>query len=152
MPRRRKLNGIVGAVASSFLSRNNDVDGYWALGKLYLHAKQQGVLQVSVTLAPLEMMPNIEPMASIARTHRKLLVSQMERQCLPASWLVSSSVTIEFESATAKPRFLGSHVGGRPFRCNTLLTDDRQRKHEVTVVGWCWPHDATRETQSVRAC
>lgn len=152
MPRRREFNGIARAIADSFASRNNDVDGYWALGKLYLGAQQLNVLKVSITLVPSEVMPTSEPLATIARKYKLLLASLMEKHRLAASWLACASVSIEFESSTAKPRVRGIHAGGQPFECRVLLTDDLLREHTASSVGWCWPHDAARESQSARIC
>jgi len=38
MVRRKILNGVAAGLASSFVSRNNDIDGSWGMGKLYLVA------------------------------------------------------------------------------------------------------------------
>lgn len=39
MPRRSELNGVASDIVRSFVSRNNDLRGYWALGMLCVYAK-----------------------------------------------------------------------------------------------------------------
>ena len=34
MARRKEIKGIIDGLISSFISRNNDLNGYWAMGKL----------------------------------------------------------------------------------------------------------------------
>jgi len=150
MPRRRELKDVANAVAGSFSSRNSDIEGYWALGKLYHFAKQSGVLHLSVILMPPTLIASNGPFGSIAQQYSLMLVSQMEARHLTPSWLVSASVAIEFESNTAMPEFLGLYADCRPFECKVTLVDDLQRPHEATAAGWCWPHDPARETQSIR--
>jgi len=151
MPRRRELTGIADAVASSFASRNNDVNGYWALGQLYRRVIEGGSLQVTVGLVPQDEREAGEPMASVGTAYRQFLIAQLGKRGLPDSWVASASVDVQFESATAMPEFLGTYAGCRPFRCQVVLVDDQARQHKATSNGWCWPHDPARETQSTRA-
>lgn len=150
MPRRRELTGIADAVAGSFASRNNDVNGYWALGLLYQRAKEGGSLQVTVRLLPQDENEVGEPMASVRTGYRAFLRRHLRKRRIPEPWVASASVEIQFESATAMPEFLGTYAGCRPFRCQVLLLDDLNREHMAASTGWCWPHDPARETQSAR--
>lgn len=152
MPRRRELTGIADAVAGSFASRNNDVNGYWALGQLYRRAKETGSLRVTVDLLSHNERTTVaEPTASISTTYREFLSCHLSKRNLPDSWVVSASVEVQFESVTTMPEFLGKHAGCQPFQCRVVLVDDLAREHIATSVGWCWPHDPARETQSTRA-
>lgn len=151
MPRRRELTGIANAVVGSFASRNNDINGYWAMGQLYRHAMEQGSLNAEIRLLPHGGDELCESVKLASCAYREFLLSQLGKRRLPVSWVVSAKVGIQFESATPMPEFLGVYAGCQPFLCKVVLVDDLDREHKATASGWCWPHDPNRETQSTRA-
>ena len=57
MPRRRELKVVAHSLLCAFLGRNNDVAGYWALGKLCGHALSHGSRHVEVDLLGERMTP-----------------------------------------------------------------------------------------------
>jgi hypothetical protein len=150
MARRSELKGIANSLAGSFVSRNNDVDGYWALGKLYLHAKNAPSPRVSVELTPVHNARVEEPNAAIAGEYRRILERLFRKQRLKIEWLANATILIEFESPNAKPRFFYRQGPGRAFLCTVTITDDRDRRYESSIPGWCWTHDPTMEIQSTR--
>jgi hypothetical protein len=151
MPRRSELNGFASDIVRSFVSRNNDVLGYWALGMLYVYAKEHSNNLLSISLFPLELEPSMEPAAFVARSFDSKLRAMMENRKLPKSWLASACITVQFESTTAKPQFFSTRANGRPFNCQIEIEDDLGRKHAASVAGWCAPHDSNIERQSTRA-
>lgn len=50
MARRKELGNIAQGIVSSFVSRNNDYDGYWELAKLYDLSKDSDGGEVSIDL------------------------------------------------------------------------------------------------------
>lgn len=152
MPRRRELIVVANAIAGSFSSRNNDVNGYWAMGQLYRRAIEVGSLQVSIHLMPHYDKQIDEPVASVVRSYREFLRLLLVKLHLPECWVSSAGVDVQFESATVMPEFLGKHAGCRPFHCQAVLVDDRARKYQASSTGWCWPHNPARETKSLREC
>ena len=151
MPRRSELNGVASDIVRSFVSRNNDVRGYWALGMLYVYAKEHSDNLLPIPLVPLEFAASMEPVAFVARNYGNKLSAMMENRKLPKSWLTSAYITVQFESTTAKPQFFSTRANGRPFHCQIEIEDDLGRKHAASVAGWCSPHDSNIETQSTRA-
>lgn len=151
MPRRSELNGVASDIIRSFVSRNNDVRGYWALGMLYVYAKEHSGNLLPIPLIPLELVPSMEPVAFVARNYGTKLRTMMENRKLPKSWLTSACITVQFESTTAKPQFFSTRANGRPFHCQIEIEDDLGRKHAAAVAGWCSPHDSNIERQSTRA-
>jgi hypothetical protein len=53
----KNLKGIAGGILGSFLSRNNDLDGYWGMGILRLLAQEHGVEMVYLDLLAGTCMP-----------------------------------------------------------------------------------------------
>lgn len=151
MSRRRELTGIANAVAGSFASRNNDFNGYWAVGQLYCRAMECGSLQVVIRLLPPDESNPCELIASVGEAYRTFLLAHLNRRGLPVSWVASATVEVQFESATPMPEFLRAYAGRQPFQCQVVLVDDLARERKATSSSWCSPHDPTRETQSTRA-
>lgn len=151
MPRRSELNGVASDIVRSFVSRNNDVRGYWALGKLYAYAKEQSSPLLQLSLVPLELASSVEPVAFVSKSYGTKLRALMENRKLPKSWLTSAHITIHFESTTAKPQFFSTRANGRPFQCQIEIEDDLGRKHAAAVAGWCSLHDPNIERRSTRA-
>lgn len=151
MPRRSELNGVAADIVRSFASRNNDVCGYWALGKLYAFAKEHSNNSLPIPLVPSELASGNETVTFVARNYGNKLHALIQSRKLPESWLVSACITVQFESTTAKPQFFSLRADGRPFQCRIQIEDDLGRKHVAAVVGWCAPHDSNIETQSTRA-
>ena len=52
MPTRRAQRGIAHGIARSFVSRNNDYRGYWALGMLRSYAEEHRLDEVVIQLKP----------------------------------------------------------------------------------------------------
>ena len=151
MPRRSQLLGIASGVLGSFVGRNNDIGGYWALGVLYHQAQQQGSMQLELSLLPTDASLNGTLLGALAQRFGGMFVSLMTKQHLPLSWLRSATLGVQFESPNAKPRHPQSHSAERPFVCCLSFTNDLARTHELSVAGWCWPHSEQRELQSARA-
>lgn len=150
MPRRAQLLEIASGLLGSFVSRNNDVGGYWALGVLYRQAQEQGRTQVEVPIWPLNDSLDDALIESLAEKYRQMFLSLMARQQLPLSWLRSAVFSLEFESSNAHPRYRQSQAAERPFVCGLSFTNDLSRTHQLAIAGWCWPHSEQREHQSTR--
>lgn len=106
MPNRRELTGIADAVAGSFASRNNDVNGYWALDQLYRRAKEVGSLQVTVGQLPQDESEAGEPMESVGTAYRQFLIAHLSKRRPPDSWVVSASVEVQLARLPAVARTL----------------------------------------------
>lgn len=150
MPRRSELSGIAAGLAGSFASRNNDVNGYWALGLLSLYAKKHDARYVSINLLPVAPPLTDTLFSAVAKRHAYLLASLVERQGLPSSWLTAASVAVEFESVSSKSRPIAGHADALPFQCSVVLRDDRGTAYKAISRGWCSPHNAQAEKQSLR--
>ena len=147
MPRRSELQGIANNLASWFVSRNNDVNGYWALGPLYLHAKHTSQQSVIAPILPRPVATLGEPIRTITFNSEKLLVHMLQKQRLPPGWIASASILVEFESSIARPRFLAPHGTGKPHFCTATVTDDTGSTYRASTSAWCWPHNPIVESQ-----
>ncbi len=138
MPRRKELRGAAFGLLGSFVSRNNDVSGYWALGKLRKLAVKTNVSTVRVDLLNLMVTPPSEDFAPMAKRFQQMLGAQLKARRMPVEWVSAAAVSVEFALDDA-------------FKCAVVIADDKGREHRATTSGTSWVHDPARELRSTRA-
>lgn len=160
MRRRAELGSIGSGVLQSFVSRNNDLDGYWAMGKLYLYSIHAKSRTLQLDLIEGKVIPPVRTLAWwyprpdfawMMAEYRTMLASILERRNVPLYWLNGAVVTIGFDNAEAAPKYIRAGAQGRPYTCRLILIDDLGRNHEFRHDGWCWPHDPLAEQRRGRA-
>lgn len=151
MVRRRSLKGVACGLATSFASRNNDADGYWAMGKLLKYANTSGVTELLVDLLEARDQSDVEgPVGLVADRYRKQLGKQLTTQQLSPSWAVAARIRIEFavsESDLKRNAIFGT---GQPFGCTVEIVDDNGRMYSAKAYGRVTQHDPEKECRSVR--
>jgi hypothetical protein len=145
MPRRKELRGGAFGLLGSFVSRNNDVGGYWALGKLYEHAMKANARDVSIDLSAMTITPPNTEFREMVNTFRQRLVRQLLARKLPAEWVGGAVIRVAFSRTKSLDK------AGDVFDCTVALTDDKGRTHDARTSGACWLHDPMRESRSTRA-
>jgi hypothetical protein len=153
MRRIRALNGVAAGILSSFVSRNNDSDGYWALGKLRALAAQLGWVTVEVCLQPIAANEQAPLVCELARRYQTMLERLLSAAPLDARDVRAAKIVIRFEVGLQElsvARFLPT-TWGTPFSCEVLITDARGKAYSRKLYGCCSPHDPSRESRSTRA-
>jgi hypothetical protein len=144
MPKRKELRGVAAGLLGAFVSRNNDVGGYWALGKLYAHALKADAPSVCVDVLRGILTPASDEFREMAADFRRALTFQLATRKLPSEWVKATTICVEFTRARHP------HGPGEIFNCTVAITDDRDRTHCARAVGTCWAHDPFRERGSTR--
>lgn len=145
MPGRRELRGAACGLLGAFISRNNDVGGYWALGKLYAHAQASDVRAILVDLIDSVIVPPNPQFIEMVSLFRRKLLRQLEARSLRNGWVSEACIRVTFagnESATS---------ADDAFCCSVTLIDDLGNIHVAQASGRCWAHDPTKERKSGRA-
>lgn len=145
MPRRRELRGVAAGLLGSFVSRNNDVGGYWALGKLYTHARASKVQDVSVDLVTKAIDPPDDEFREMIAHFQQMLAEQVTARSLPSDWVKAATIAVTFSGAAS------NQWPADVFRCRVIITDDAGRAYRAEHDGACWPHASWRERRSGRA-
>jgi hypothetical protein len=160
MRRRVVLKSVGSGLLHSFISRNNDLDGYWALGKLFLYAKRLGTTSVTLDLIGRSISPSPKTLSSIyqppnvellSTRYGRMLLHVLAKRNAPLAWAAKALITIEFDRFNVVPRYLPAGANARPYECTLLLVDDLSHEHKLKLTGWCWPHDPEIEYRSTRA-
>ena len=147
--RRGSLKNVVAGVLGSFVSRNNDVGGYWAIGLLYALARSAAAPDLVVDLMTGSMVPAAVEFESMVGRYRADLEKRLTACGVELRHVAKAEVRITFDAAV-EPGYRGSSLPASPFRCEVQLTDDRGRSYVASHVGAARPHDAGKETRSLR--
>ena len=145
---RRKFNHTAAGLLSKFLTRYNDVDGYWALGVLYTEAR------ASANRVELDMLGGTAHPASpvcidVARSWALHLRQALARHGVSPEALATASLAIEF-GLPPRPRRPGHIEYGDPFLCSLRLVSRDGREFARQERGHCMPHEAFRGRRSMR--
>jgi hypothetical protein len=147
LSRRREINGVVSGLLGSFVSRNNDVGGYWAIGKLYAQARTINIDLIAIDLMSSRMSPVLPEFDLMTNTFAESLSDRLIRRRIPREALASAKLILAFDGAVLFNWFML----GKPYRCNLELVDDLGRVYAATHLGSVRPHNALREARSRRA-
>ena len=157
MTTRRVLQGVGNNFLSSFISRNNDCNGYWGIGKLYKFALARGSTQIKINLLNLESKPRKSVPQHLSIQYRDRLKLLLDKHAIPETWVVETQLDLQFSpympivslvSSIFSPT--GQDYKGDAFDCVLALKDDLGKVHQSKASGYCWPHDPALESQSLR--
>lgn len=156
MRRRSEIGSIASGMVHSFVSRNNDLGGYWGIGVLYLYARNVGELTLTLDLLNGTVNPSVSRLLPIyGKPDFQALISQykamlhelLHKRKVPESWVAEAVFSIEFESKAAKPVYPKIGENTEAFACRLSIRDDLGRVRVFRLDGWCWPHSPWRESK-----
>jgi hypothetical protein len=150
MPSRKELKGISAGIANSFISRNNDVDGYWAMGILYKIAFTSGDNKFSLNLLSGASSPKFKYSKRIAKPYYEYMLRQLKKKGLEEDQVATAIVDLDFNVPHTKKHKMFRWTWGEPFMCRVTITDDLDKIHIYEEYGWCGQHDPERERRSIR--
>lgn len=148
--RRKQLKQIGSGLLHRFVSRNNDYNGYWAIGQLRLSSDRLGVRELTIDLlAPEKSTPATDVGIAVAVQHQAALWRMLDRVGMPHQVLVEAAIRVKFMRSLWLPP-VGGHPRGRVFECALTMTDDLGRSRSVRLSGSCDPHNPRLEHRSIR--
>ena len=157
MAGRRILTNVAHGITGSFVSRNNDVDGYWALGQLLSHTLASTSPSLIIDLGVGCSTPafSAEPLSPLPARWSEVFWKSVDREGLARSTVRHAELSLECDLASDRPRdepkpLLRRRRTEYLVRCRTAITDDRGRVYEATNEVWCAPHDPAFEFRSTR--
>ncbi|MBU0633149.1 hypothetical protein KKA17_10950 [bacterium] len=150
MPRRKELKSVVEGMATSFISRNNDIDGYWGMGKLYKKAYEMNTNTLILDLYPLE--ESIEnDINSATKFYYDFLMRQLEVRGFKKGIIRTASVILSFQCCSpTELEKLYKNVWGEPFLCKVVINDDLGKTYTYIARSCCRKYDPVREIRSTR--
>lgn len=147
---RRELTGVAGGLLGSFISRNNDVDGYWALGQLRSECDARCSTTLTLDILAGTASPDGRVGLRVAMAYRDVLSRLLQGIELGPEHLRSARVLLDF--APPPSTRVDPHASyGSPFACVVRLEDPRGHAFRVQYAGRCRAHNPDLERRSARA-
>lgn len=134
MPRRRELWDVCRGIATSFISRNNDIGGWWGIGVLCRTPGPPGL--------DLDLCADSDG-DPLVRKYGGQLVRQLQARRIPSDWVAAAGISVRFEPHPTAARMWRYAV-------TVELRDDLDHVWSYCATGRCWPHSWLRETRSTR--
>ncbi|WP_115670902.1 hypothetical protein [Ciceribacter selenitireducens] len=132
MPRRKQFSGICHDILDSFVSRYNDLDGYWALGQYAAFLMARGEDQLVFQLQDGSIVPEDARFTASAAYYRRAISRLMDASAMPRSWLAEASITF-------------SMMGSSKARCSIEIVSDLGRNYRSDIIVYVRPHYALNE-------
>ena len=140
------LKSLVHTLADTFISRNNDVSGYWAMGMLDREALESSQTVLEIELYGAREEPGGSVAAAVAGAYEKKLIEWVASRRVN---LLRAVVVAKFGSHNPPVQGAGFHFE-EPFDLHFSLVDANGRKAVAQRSGWCRPHNALWELRRER--
>ena len=90
MGKRKLLKNIANGIINSFISRNNDVYGYWGIGKLCSLMIKSKSMTIEIDLIEKRINPNHDEFNIMINQYSDYLLSHIKRQGLKEEYISKS--------------------------------------------------------------
>ena len=148
MPHYKRLRNIAAGLAGTFVSRNNDIDGYWGMGVIYKEMVESGQGAITFNLLEGSVVPKLECGSVLLRKYRATLESMLHKQGLRLTDISTVAINVDFESCNNTELHIKSL--GDFFVCYVSITDVFGVERSMKIKGRCRTHDPDREFRSTR--
>lgn len=148
---RRKFNHITAGLLSKFLTRYNDIDGYWALGVMYTEARAFDS-RVEIDVLHGVARPDSPACTDMARSWALDLRAALARHGIAPDALAAATMSLEFGVAPMPklPNYPYDHNYGPDFRASLRLQSSDGCVFVRQDRGYCTPHEEFRGRRSTR--
>lgn len=148
MARRKELKNVASGLYGSFISRNNDVAGYWGIGKLCLLAQASETTTVQLKLLTETIAPESPQFAKLLAGYHSILQKHLSARGIPFNWVVSANIELDFKPEDSPKKHVPIVSWGNLFKLSVAIIDDKGKEHAVFGFGYCGPHNPKKEHQS----
>lgn len=148
MARRKELKNIASGLYGSFISRNNDVSGYWGIGKLSLLAQQHNTYFVYLDLIAQSIEPNCPEFTKLLTGYRAKLQKHLESGHIPSERVISVKIELDFNPAYPVGKHIPIVTRGKLFKLTVSITADNGKNYKIEGFSYCGPHNSRKESKS----
>jgi len=141
MARRRELRGIANDIAYHCVSRNNDIDGYWGVGKIYGMAIENLKNEVEIHIPSELMLP-----PDLARFRKHLEKMFPPQKLYLGNFVQSFQIKFKFRLLLDDSK-RGQHAH---CSCTVSMIDELDKIWSGVATTFCYPHNTRFEHKSNR--
>lgn len=150
MPRSARLKNIAAGLCGSFASRNNDLYGYWVIGKLRLLAEKYCLTTVSVDVLTSSMHPSSPEFAPVLVRYRHLLAKLADLSGVQLKEITMACITVDFAPLPWPRASYYKSDWGEQFVLSVIINSDGRTAGSMRHTGYCRAHNPSRERRSTR--
>jgi hypothetical protein len=150
MPSYKHLKGVAAGLAGTFVSRNNDIGGYWAIGIIYDEVADSGCSEITFNLQDAQVSPQVKCAGLMLSRYRETTDRMLQNLGLSWDDLTSVNVNIRFASDTKSNDSGMMSEFGDLFCCKVAISDADSRTWSVKIESWCHRHGTRRYMRSGR--
>jgi len=147
----RAFKNVSGGLVGTFISRNNDYEGYWALGKLKSLVSKSNQKNINVSIKPLEPSSSEPIIHDLSVRYRSVLDRMVERVGRTDTDVSNASIQIRFSLTESESHLVKAPMRGHPFCAEVTIVDRRGKAYSQRRYSICDYHDPLRESRSGRA-
>lgn len=141
MARRLEFQNIVDTGLAAFISRNNDLNGYWALGQLRNWLEDESAAQLVIPLMDGHLTGMKTQIFLLSQRFTEKLQFWMEGKNMPLAWVQDARLTVEL---TLSDRMYRDRMS-----CSFRIVSDLGRSFEAIHTLPVRRHDPRRESKRV---
>lgn len=145
MPRSARLTNIAAGLCGSFASRNNDLRGYWVIGKLRSLAEQESLKAVVLDVLAQSIQPPSSELAQVLADYRRLLQKLANRSGIRLEEIVVARISVDFLPQPWPRAPYHKQQWGEQFLVTVTIRADGRADGIFSHAGYCRPHDPNRE-------
>ncbi|MEQ9721306.1 hypothetical protein ABQG65_08930 [Yersinia alsatica] len=145
MARRKELMGIANGLIGSFNSRNNDINGYWAIGQLKSFAISNELKSIYFDLWPPGSTTSVRLVSKVNRNYTIKLLALLSAQKISLDWIKKVTIAIQFIDVTPTSLEIFRFSLGEFYRCTCEITNDNGNYYVASDYGFCLPHSQSEE-------
>lgn len=147
MVRIRKLKGIANGLLGTFVSRNSNIGGYWALGVLRELAVLNALETITIDLLDDGNGP-LSPtkIRSVEEHYYQWLDSVLKKDGVDPNVLLRAEIKLRFGTFEDFPEAIRD-TWGDPYYCTVSLITKTGRLFQTSKLGVCAIHDPARESR-----
>jgi hypothetical protein len=145
MPAKKRLTNIANGLCGSFISRNNDLDGHWAIGKLRSLADQHGQTTVVLDLLTSSTQPSSAQCSDVFERYCRLLATLAECSRIPFADITVARIALDFAPPPWPRASYYKLQWGDQFTVTVTIEADGRAMGMARDTGYCRPHDAARK-------
>jgi len=150
MPSGAHLTNIASGLCGSFASRNNDLGGYWSIGKLRSLAERYGRTPVSLDLLTSSIHPSSSEFAPVSARYRLLLAKLADLSGVRLEEITGAHISLDFAPPPWHRISYYKPQWGDQFTLTVTINADGRAAGIVHHAGYCRSHDPARESRSAR--
>jgi hypothetical protein len=146
----KRLNGSAAGLLGTFVSRYNDVDGYWALGVIYSEIDELGLSEVTFRLLDGDVVPNLKCVSLLSVKYHEAVIRLLMADGIDPDEIIRADITVRFGPLTHSRISPAPTTRDQPFSCRVVIADYAGTERARAVEGWCHKHHFSRPTRSAR--